>query len=887
MTVFEKNVATLETYHPELLPFLTADVSTEHIEVVRAKSGAARLMVRTDSGETVEVHNADDPEAVAEDTAEKSGADKGGVLVLLGMGLGYLAKALVSRLQEGGALIVYEADPGIFKTALHEVDLTELLSSQRAIVLVGADARLEPWCYRFMLSTGGATRAIRYEPSFKLAPLIYAEKLDKELVDFTKATNMNFATVRGFGPLFTNNLLEAVPHILLAEGVKALQGLFPGIPAILVAAGPSLGNNIHELKQAKGRAVIIAADTALGYLLQREITPDFIVSVDPQERTYDKYKGVDIASEVALVFSPGCSEHIFTRFPGRKFVTAASMLPYRWLQEYWPDKGSIEARVQCQMQLGFNLAEWLGCDPIMFVGQDLCYTDDLMHVKGGSYVTPDEEAGHVKKGIKTKNMFGETVRTNPQFLTYKATFEQMIKDFPGTCINATEGGIGLEGALTRRLADAMAESHATNVHVVAVLKTLEQTQDVPDWDGIIKEVRDRERDFVRLERTSKRLCKLLDQIVKHRAKKAGKTDARLVDLTRRAEKLTSLVPSHWKALDLLQMVDFQLELYMVKESTDAVDLIEDADEKLTKQIERGQRYYGDLLRMIPMIQPGITRLRTRLEKMRDLDAAEKQGLAHPLDMAEGYAAIDLFDRAQVALNKYDNVEGSDKKLDARRAEISIRVALQLNQLRDAFDRAEEARQAFPDNPAIQLLCQEASAAFAVWEERVDGARTSLPASKGVSEIAMEAGDFYCRVGDFAMAAQHYRAAAAKSNSGEAYYRLAKVSRELGQDDEAVSALEHALAHAPADPRIYYDLGVLAIDQARLDVAEQFFWKGVEVSLDDPDFCEASAAILCAVDANRQAIPFYERALEQMPGDPELLRSIAKAYESVFEPTLSV
>ena len=110
---------------------------------------------------------------------------------------------------------------------------------------------------------------------------------------------------------------------------------------------------------------------------------------------------------------------------------------------------------------------------------------------------------------------------------------------------------------------------------------------------------------------------------------------------------------------------------------------------------------------------------------------------------------------------------------------------------------------------------------------------------------------------------------------------------MGQDDKAVSALEHALLQAPADPRIYYDLGVLAIDQARLDVAEQFFWKGVEVSLDDPEFCEASAAILCAVDAHQQAIPFYERALERAPGDPDLLRKIAQAYESVFEPTLSV
>ena len=35
------------------------------------------------------------------------------------------------------------------------------------------------------------------------------------------------------------------------------------VPAIIVAAGPSLNKNVQELKQAKGKALILVVDAAL------------------------------------------------------------------------------------------------------------------------------------------------------------------------------------------------------------------------------------------------------------------------------------------------------------------------------------------------------------------------------------------------------------------------------------------------------------------------------------------------------------------------------------------------------------------------------------------------------------------------------------------------
>ena len=364
MDTYEKNLEALKQHHPELVELVESPVSTEHIQVVQAKSGASRLLVRTPSGETLAVHNAVDPEQVAQDHAEKMMSDAEGVTVIFGMGLGYLSMALSERLKKESSLVVYEADPGIFLMALKLVDLTKLFTSPKVKVLVGPHAELAPICFRFLLLYGfGSVRAIRYQPAFRLNPTLYESKMEKELTQFTHATLMNMATLDRFGPLYCRSLMEAIPHIIGANGVNQLKDRFSGLPAILVAAGPSLQKNVQHLHDAKGRSVIIAADTVLGYLLARGVTPDFVISVDAQELTYSKYEGVDIPDDVALVFHPSCNDQIIKHFPGPKFVTDSFMPNYLWLAHCWPPKGSIEGENQCQMHLGFNLGQWMGCDP--------------------------------------------------------------------------------------------------------------------------------------------------------------------------------------------------------------------------------------------------------------------------------------------------------------------------------------------------------------------------------------------------------------------------------------------------------------------------------------------------------------------------------------------
>ncbi len=879
MTIYEKNLEALKERNSDVFELLQSPISTDHIEIVEAASGVKRLLVKAESGETIAIHNAEDPLAVAQRTAEKIEIDRGGVIVLFGMGLGYLPLALCDQIVVNSSLVIFEADPAIFFTAMHHVDLTPLLQSPRVRFLVGPHVKIAGECFELLIRNGGEyVRAIRYEPAMRLNPALYKEKLEKELAQYTHAATMNVATLNRFGPLFSRSILEAVPHIISAYGINQLKGRFPGIPAILVAAGPSLQKNVDYLKEAKGRAVIICGDTVLGYLLSRDIKPDFVVSVDSQEMTFSKYHGVDIPDDIGLVFHPGCYEKIFKQFPGPKFASATSMPIYHWLQHCWTDKGSIDGENQCQMHMGFTLAAWMGCDPIIIIGQDLCFTDERMHVKGGSYLTEKSEAEHVDKGPLTTNIFGEQVRTYSTFLSYRSTFERKAKEFPGTVINATEGGLPIDGAENRRLEDVIHEYCVkTDIDVVGVFKSCRDEIPQTFWPVLLEEIQLRIRDFHRLERVSRHLYRILEEMALERKQSENISD-RLAILSAKAERLTQYIPRYAKALGLLKIVNYNLELFMHREETEAVDNVEDPLEKLDKQIERGLRYYGDLLRIVPIVGEDVIRLEERLSIFRNLQTMQGPDIPGVRERreAESYHDIGIFDRSGKAILQCLQ----QPSVTVRDFQFAIEIFLQLNQVSLAYTLTQEARNQFPNDRQIILVCEQAEAAWEKWQEKKRDAR-GMPRTQGTS---LAKGDFYFRAKNFSRAIQHYQFTAESSTelSGEAWYRLAKTYQALGQKDDEVEALEQALMVAPSDPRIYFDLGVMALENHQGDSAERFFMKGVEVSLDDPRFCEASGAVLSAAGFQAQAVPFYEKALNQCPGSPELIDELSKAYQKIFE-----
>lgn len=755
MTIFEQNLEVLSRNHAELMNIVKHPIESGHVKVEQSKKGSLRLRVTTSEGHPVDLHDEEEPIQVAQGTVAQMEIPKQGVIVSLGLELGYFAKAISPKLNRQVRLLLYEADPAIFLMALKTVDLTEVLESPWIKILVGPNVSLRQVATYLVSQTNGTLRIVSYEPVFRLAPDVYGRWVEQELdriPGIVKATKN--AIVRR-GPMFIDSVLRNVPHIMGAGAATSLTGIGKGRPGLLVSAGPSLRKNVHHIKSAKGRAMIIAADTALGYLLSRDIIPDVVVSVDPQKDTYKKFKNLEIPSEIALVYHPSVSPHIVKHFPGPTYSMDASMPVYEWLKPFLLEKGTLDVEAMCQAHVAFNVAEWMGCAPIVFVGQDLCFSDDRLHVRQGGYMTEAEQAAFVAEGIVTKDIFGHPVKTNPTFANYKAVFERKIRRFSGQVFQATEGGLGLEGAENRLLADIVQEyCQGPTIDFENRLSSRPAKPNSKDIDRVYHEVRARARDLFRLERTSRHIHRLL-QTMKQRWDANRQVDPEFTRLGKQVERLTHYIPRYVQVRELLHWMKLELEIQL-SQDTQTLEEERDLQKKHEIQLNRGLRYYGGLIQIAPGLREKCESLCRRLEQWRGLVGTRPgQDQGHTwLEWAEGYASIELFSQAEECLSRH--FEGkSDHSLSIGEAALSIRIPLSQHQWTQALAHAEAARDAHPDNPEIKTLWNQAKLAFKQWQEcKMAAQDQGLPPL----ESHVQAGDFYHRTGNFARAKAHYRLA---------------------------------------------------------------------------------------------------------------------------------
>ncbi|MEM1213623.1 MAG: 6-hydroxymethylpterin diphosphokinase MptE-like protein, partial [Planctomycetota bacterium] len=255
----------------------------------------------------------------------------------------------------------------------------------------------------------------------------------------------------------------------------------PPTPAICVSAGPSLAKNIHLLTDPDVRqnVIIIAVQTALQPLLERGVKPDFVTALDYSPICTRFYEGLPPLPDVTLVVDPKVNPAVVEAFPG----------PVRTLSSEFNDKllaPSLARPIHkipagaTVAHLSFYLAQHLGANPIILLGQDLAFSDGLYYCPGTAVHRVWEPElnpfntlemmewtrivrmrGHLRR---TDDVHDQPVFTDEQMVTYLKQFERdfaKAKDAGTTVLDCTEGGARKAHTEVTTLAEALAE-HATH-----------------------------------------------------------------------------------------------------------------------------------------------------------------------------------------------------------------------------------------------------------------------------------------------------------------------------------------------------------------------------------------------------------------------------------------
>ncbi len=455
-----------------------------------------------------------------------------GLVVFLGMGLGYGPLLVLQQRPEVAQFAILEPSLDLFCAALASVDLRPLLTDSRVVFFVGEInyQALEAAVIRVAYLED--THILRHVPSFQWRPEVYGPLNDRAYM-LLNQINASGSTTRQCGRIFMENRFSSLTLLRHAHSIDALRGLLQGKPAVVVAAGPSLAQSLPALRQMIGRCAVIAADSALAPLLRAGIVPDIVTSIDYLDLNFEKVAPF-LGREwpFSLVTLAKATPLVSKRFPARHlFLAYAEDLPQQWIVEalgikaHAPTCGSVA-------HLSLGMALMMGCSPVVFVGQDLSYTNaSLDHADGTIIMRRDLPQD--REIFMVPAVGGGKVPTDRQFLSLMKTFSDIIEGWPRHYINASAAGVRIRGTMEMLLAE-VASLHAREAFSVEMLMD-EAIAAGPGFDekGFVLAARERSRLVLSMRGKMKEVLALGGKARRQLARlvKAGKEIRGLSDLS--------------------------------------------------------------------------------------------------------------------------------------------------------------------------------------------------------------------------------------------------------------------------------------------------------------------------------------------------------------------
>ena len=465
--IYMKNMDILNNRYPEVAAFISHNIE----EPGRTEADAdiisdvydidGKVVLAADKGGTTyRLDSLYDSKPILDLWFESLGDDwdYNSKLFLYGFGNGMYAKAFLQSARSDCSIIIYEPSYRIFSTVLKNFDLTEVLSNNRVSFIFGPllkerDIRRtleDHMSYSDALSCRSSIHlnydvlfpddCVKYHDNlFRVRDAIIASQTvhDRFGADYNKNTFNNLRLLR-----------ESMDIEKLAENMPE------GIPAIVVAAGPSLDKNIREIANAKGKCIIISTDTALKPLSLAGIIPDIAMIMDGKKDA--RYLSEEDSRSVPLVCTPRSGTEFLNLHKGIKFFTNDYCEHINGFMETC-DRRLIDIETGGSVANScFSLALLFKCNTIILMGQDLAYTGDKTHSSvtvRGSVKTEVENLEHVVMDVDIE---GKPIRSSEEFKTYREWFERKIADNPEiNVIDATEGGVRIAGTTLMTARDAI------------------------------------------------------------------------------------------------------------------------------------------------------------------------------------------------------------------------------------------------------------------------------------------------------------------------------------------------------------------------------------------------------------------------------------------------
>lgn len=347
--------------------------------VFQRAAGGALVPARSAAGRAVPYHSLVDPVREAERLAGVPKAP--GYVVLLGLGGGYLATALLQKptLQR---LLVVEPDPALTRAVLENIDLIGTLADPRTRLLPGPEPdEVESLLVaEYLPALHGDLAVVPLRASFEEHGQYSRQVMEAVRRALERAADDYTVQARFGRRWFANTLAN------LEAAQRPAAALQPAERAVVAGAGPSLEPQLRSLGKVPPGTVLIAADAALPALRAGGFMPDVVVSIDCQLASYHHFlPGLPESTLLALDLA---SPPVLGRLSPRRTLFFATGHPFsRYLAGRWRPLPELDTSGGNVAQAAVSLAVGLGAREIQLLGLDFSYPRASAYARG-TYLYP-------------------------------------------------------------------------------------------------------------------------------------------------------------------------------------------------------------------------------------------------------------------------------------------------------------------------------------------------------------------------------------------------------------------------------------------------------------------------------------------------------------------
>lgn len=365
------------------------------------------------------------------------------LIIIFGLGSGEHIKALLEKLKYENNILIIEPCLEIIKKFLN-LSYSKYILEDKRVYLICFNKYIKNILFNFIKPINAYNLCIltfaNYDRLFIEQYKYFVECLN----DIRNSVVVDLATALKLSKTFFYSFVKNIPYISKAISVNKFKNLYSGMPAIVVSSGPSLEKNIDQLKELQKHFIIISGLRNLKGLLNIGVIPDFICVVDAMEINYSFVKDY-LDLDIPIVFYENSNSKVIKDYNGPKILYVSDKKLCKLLN----DDVDVLYQGGSVAHVCTSFAAYIGCNPIIFIGQDLAYTNDKLHADTSSNsifsdVTIQENISD--DYVWTKDIYGNKVKTSEVFNSFRTRLEDFI-DFRNdiTFINSTEGGADIKG----------------------------------------------------------------------------------------------------------------------------------------------------------------------------------------------------------------------------------------------------------------------------------------------------------------------------------------------------------------------------------------------------------------------------------------------------------